>query len=336
MSSAPTAEEIWRDATWLAQALDPRAGLLRLVELSQDDYRRASFLDDRLLTAGCGAHLVKWEEVAADTPSDTRSDVRWIFHIGHVGSTLISRLLGELDSVLAVREPRSLRDLTFFPPEIRAQFIPTVRRLMSRTFGPRQTAVVKTTSMVSEIAAELVGDVGRALFLFASPRVYLQTILAGDQSPAELQALAAYYAARAESRGLGLHAANPAESAALVWACEMVALEDSAATLPAGSVQWQDFDEFLAVPATALGGIAAFFGLSANQRQIADIANGRLMHRYSKALDHEFGPEARRGRLDHAAARYADAIDAALAMLRQASEKAPLLQRALDRSTPDH
>ena len=331
MSSAPTAEEIWRDATWLAQAVDPRAGLVRLVELSEEDYRCESFLDDRLLAAGHKSHLLKWVEAAAGAPSDARSDVRWIFHIGHIGSTLVSRLLGELDSILAIREPRSLRDLTFFPPEVRAQFIPTVRSLMSRTFGAGETAVVKTTSMVSEIAAELVGEIGRALFLFASPEIYLQTILAGGQSPAELQTLAGYYAARAESRGFSMQPSNPAEAAALVWACEMAALEDAAERLPVGSVLWQDFEGFLAAPEAVLGKIAAFFGLGASEGHIAEITRGPLMHRYSKALEYEFGPDTRRRGLSEAAAKHAAAIDGALAMLRQASEKAPLLQRTLDR-----
>ena len=49
---------------------------------------------------------------------DLRSDARWIFHIGHVGSTLVSRLLGELAGVLAIREPRLLRDLALTPPEV--------------------------------------------------------------------------------------------------------------------------------------------------------------------------------------------------------------------------
>jgi hypothetical protein len=335
MSSAPTAEQIWRDARWLAQAVDPRAGLMRFVDLSPDDYRQESFLDDRLLTAGRSAHLVNWAPIAGATPSDARSDVRWIFHIGHAGSTLISRLLGELEAVLAVREPRSLRDLTFFPSEVRAQFIPTVRALMSRSFSARQTAVVKATSMVSEIAAELAGDSGRALFLYTSPDIYLQTILAGDRSPAELQTLSSYYAARAESRGFSIRTAHPADVAALVWACEMAALEEAAEKLPGGSVLWQDFDTFLRAPASALNIIADHLELSADPGRFSDIASGPLINLYSKALDYEFGPNTRRERLSDAAAKHAGAIVAALAMLHQAADKAPLLQRALQRSTPD-
>ena len=48
MSSAPTADEIWKDARWLAQAVDPRAGLVRLVEMTPETYRDASKFQDTL------------------------------------------------------------------------------------------------------------------------------------------------------------------------------------------------------------------------------------------------------------------------------------------------
>jgi len=337
MSSAPTPQEIWEDARWLAQAVDPNAGLVRFVEMTSDAYREESFLDDRIIQPTRISHLSKWDEIADAMPAGVRSDARWIFHIGHVGSTLVSRLLGELDDVLSVREPRALRDLTFFPREIRDRFAPVVRALMSRAFDARETAVVKATSMVSEIAAELAGEDGRALFLFAPPAVYLQTILAGDRSQAELQTLAAFYSARAKVHGIAWLEGpqSPASTAALVWACEMVALEQAAATLPPDCVLWRDFDSVLQQPERELKSIASFFRLATEDSRIDEIARGPMMQRYSKAPDHEFGPETRRRLLDEAARKHSDAIETALAMLNQAAEKAPALARALHRSTPD-
>jgi len=110
MSSTPTADGIARDATWLAQALDPAEGAVRLVAMDSDSYRAASFLDDRMLQAPVDAQVLPWTDIEAATAADIRTDARWIFHIGHVGSTLLSRLLGELDGLLALREPR-LADL---------------------------------------------------------------------------------------------------------------------------------------------------------------------------------------------------------------------------------
>src|ERR1043165_10292647 len=162
MSSAPTADEIARDARWLAQALDPARGVIRLVAMDHEAYRDASFLDDRMLQQPVDAQVLPWPSVEAAMEGELRQDARWIFHIGHVGSTLVSRLLGELDNVLAVREPRLLRDLALSPPEIRERYIPPVPKLMSRTFAETEIACVKATSFASAIAAELVPAGGRA------------------------------------------------------------------------------------------------------------------------------------------------------------------------------
>src|SRR5689334_18819143 len=102
MSSALSAEEIASDATWLAQALDPAAGVVRLVAMDRDSYRAASFLDDRLMQQPVNAQIVPWPAVEEAIAAGVRADARWIFHIGHVGSTLVSRLLGELEGVLAI------------------------------------------------------------------------------------------------------------------------------------------------------------------------------------------------------------------------------------------
>ena len=90
--------------------------MVRLVAMDRDSYRAASFLDDRMLqAAGRCADRCRGRTSRRRSAGDMRTDARWIFHIGHVGSTLVSRLLGELDGVLALREPRLLRDLALLP-----------------------------------------------------------------------------------------------------------------------------------------------------------------------------------------------------------------------------
>src|SRR5437870_5386362 len=156
MNGSPGKEEIARDATWLLQALDPAKGLARLVAMRPEDYRSASFLDDRMLQQPRTAHVLPWTLVEDAAGEQSRRDSRWIFLIGHVGSTLVSRLLGELDGVLAVREPRLLRDLALSPPEVRQRYIAPVAKLMSRTFAESEIACLKATSFASEIAPQLV------------------------------------------------------------------------------------------------------------------------------------------------------------------------------------
>jgi hypothetical protein len=333
MSSAPTAEEISRDARWLAQALDPSAGVARLIAMDRESYRQASFLDDRLLQQTVDAQIVPWPDVEAAMESELRQDARWIFHIGHVGSTLVSRLLGELDGVLALREPRLLRDLALSPVEVRAGYLGPVPNLMSRTFGGNEVACVKATSFASEIAAELVPAGERALFMYATPANYIASILAGENSVQELRMLAPARAERLRRRVSGLGPAHDdAQLAAVAWACEMTALEAAAAAMPDRQVEWADFDWMLSAMPEHLGRVARFFGVAPTAAQLETVATGPLMSRYSKALDYEYSAALRRELITETTRKYRQAIDSALAMLRTAAEKSPLLARALARA----
>ena len=333
MSSAPTAEEVARDARWLAQALDPSAGMVRLVAMDRDSYRAASFLDDRMMQQPVDAQVVPWPDVAAPVTQDMRGDARWIFHIGHVGSTLVSRLLGELESVLALREPRLLRDLAMSPPAVREGYIGPVPRLMSRTFADEEFACVKATSFVSEIAAELVPSGERALFMYATPANYIASILAGENSVKELRMLATTRAQRLDRRVSSLGPARgDADLAAIAWACEMTALETAADEMRDRQIQWADFDSMLGDMEAALTRVARFFGLAADPAQLRAIARGPLMERYSKDTSYDYSTQLRRDLIADATDHYRPEIDRALAMLRTASEKSPLLARALARA----
>jgi len=333
MSSAPTPEQIARDATWLAQAVDPSAGMVRLVAMSRESYRAASFLDDRMLQQPVDSQILSWTAVEDAISEDARSDARWIFHVGHVGSTLLSRLLGELDGVLAVREPRLLRDLALSPPPIREGYIHPVPRLMSRTFAEDEAACVKATSWVSEIAPELVPAGERALFMVATPRNYIATILAGENSPKEQRMLAAARAQRLSRRVSTLGPAhNDAELAAIAWACEMTSLEAAADAMADRKIAWLDFDQMLADVPEALRLSADHFGFRADEAQLQALATGPLMGRYSKALEYDYSPLLRRDLMEESERLHGPDIESALAMLRSAAEKSPLLARAVARS----
>ena len=333
MSSAPTADEIARDATWLAQALDPSAGMVRLVAMSRDSYRSASFLDDRLIQQPVDAQIVPWPEVEAAMAADLRSDARWIFHIGHVGSTLVSRLLGEIEGVLALREPRLLRDVALSPPEVRECYVGPVAELMSRTFAAEEIACVKATSFASEVAPALVPPGERALFMYAGPRNYIASILAGENSLKELHALVEMRRQRLEARGIIFpEPSNDAERAAIAWACEMTSLEAAAEAMGDRGIAWADFDTMLPDMAAELGRVADFFGFDTDAERLEAIATGPLMKRYSKALEYEYSPSLRNELIAQEIRLAGRDIDAALAMLGAGSEKSLLLARSLERT----
>lgn len=329
MSSAPTADEFARDATWLVQALDPSQGVARLIAMDRESYRAASFLDDRMLKDPVDAHIVSWTAIEEAIGDDMRSDARWIFHIGHVGSTLVSRLLGELGNVLAIREPRLLRDLALTPPDVRGRYITPAPRLMSRTFAQTEIACVKVTSFASEIAPQLVPPKERALLMYATPRNYIGSILAGENSLEEMRLLAGSRAQRLNSRQIYLPSQSDADLAAAAWACEITALEQSAERMVEREILWVNFDQMLGEMESALTNVANFFGF--DSQNASKIAGGPLMGRYSKAPEYEYGASLRRELIAEAGERFASDIERALAMLNSGSEKSPLLGRALAR-----
>jgi hypothetical protein len=334
MSSAPTPQEIASDARWLVQALDPAAGLVRLIEMDRESYRASSFLDDRMLQQPVNTQVVPWQTVEQAVPDDARREARWIFHIGHVGSTLVARLLGELPGVLSVREPRFLRDLTMVPVEQRHPMTGAAQALFSRTFAPDEVALVKTTSFVSEIAAELVPPGERALFMYANPRNYVASILAGENSVKELRMLREIRAQRSVSRvrGLDQQQRSDAHLAAAAWACEMTALEAAAEAMSDRKIDWADFYRMLTDMEAALSRAAGHVGFKASSEEIRAIACGPLMTRYSKALEYDYSAQLRRDLIAEAETHFRSEIDDALAMLGAAAEKSPLLARALTRA----
>ena len=333
MSSAPNAEEIARDAHWLAQALDPNEGMVRLVAMDRDSYRTASFLDDRLMQQPVDAQIIAWPVVESAVAGEMRTDARWIFHIGHVGSTLVSRLLGEIEGVLAVREPRLLRDLALFTADVRSGYVEPIPKIMSRTFADDEIACVKATSFASEIAPLLVPTGERALFIYAAPRNYVASILAGENSIKELRMLADYRGQRLAARGIALPTArNDAEAAATAWACEMTSLEAAADAMTDRHLLWADFDRMLENMVSELGRVAGFFGFAADGQALQGIGSGRLMKLYSKDPAHPYSPALRQELIEQELRLQGNDIEAALAMLRAAAEKSPLLARALARA----
>lgn len=353
MTSVPTASEpadaadaLDRSPRWFPHQFDPTNDAVLLLRMSEDGFRQASFLDQRAVPPDAEWRRTDWPALAAAIGPDARRDAQYIFHIGNVGSTLISRLLGELGTVLALREPLLLRSFSEMLGPLPAPHdwsgadadarLGTLAALLSRTFRPGQRAIVKATSFTSEIAWRLLPAGSRALFLFATPQHYVENILAGPNSRQLLELVSASRLARLQSRCPGLEAdvaaMTPARKAALGWACEMSSLEASAARLPDGAVTWLDFDHFLTDPAPQLAAIAAFFGHDLDADAARAICDGPLMRRYSKALEYEYTPATRREILAEARWAHGPAIRDALGWLSQLGARYPAVAQAIRRS----
>ncbi len=327
---------------WLPFDLDPGTDRVDLLGLDEAAYRQASFLDQRAIPPGAATRPAQWSDLAAHFPDTARRDVQYIFHIGNVGSTLISRLLGELPGCFALREPLLLRTFAAMLQPGRwdgaegRERVDLLTRFLSRTWRPDQRALVKATSFTSEIAAQLVPTGSRALFLFATPAHYLENILAGPNSLQTLDILGPSRLLRLQRRCSGfevdLGSLPPARKAALAWACEMSSLEANAAALPDGTICWVDFDLFLRDPLGHFLRIAGHFGPEAAPELARQICAGPLMNRYSKALEYEFSPADRQQILAEARWTHGSAIRDALHWLHGLGALYPAIFQALKRA----
>jgi len=286
-------------------------------EMTEQAYKDASFLDRRIITPNLKWQAVKWDELGRVVIPKNMPPY-YIFHIGHVGSTLISRLLGECSEILALREPQILRDFgevykvrntpqSSWSVEMYAKRFDQVIAWHSRTFREDQRAMIKVSSFVSNLADDLIGQNNRSLFLYVSLESYLETILAGDVSRQE-----------ADSMDIGgLNSLSHVQKIALGWLSSMMTLTQTADQKDSRLIHWQDFNAFLIEPERELANIAAHFDI--DLPNIDELIAGPIMNRYSKDPSHAYSPDLRKQLLYQARVNFTTDIQSSLKWVKDLS-----------------
>lgn len=332
----------------LLHSLDPVHEAAYLVRLTRRHYVEASFLDDRVLDETTPGLWARIDEIAAHAAAlPERCD--FIFHVGHVGSTLVSRLLGAAPGVHSLREPTALpllaqihaqlpRPESLWSPERFEEVLSVCLRLWSRTYGPGQVPLVKATSWASELAPALLARASkpRALMMTAAPEGWLAGVLASQHGLGDVRTSATVAMARLHRR-LGvepwrLHAMSVGERAALVWTTEMLAMDAAARAYP-DQVLWIDFDVFLAGAAEGLAQALTHLGQPADPAVVQAIVASPLMSRYAKNPAQAFNPTTRRHLQATSRANNAEEIGKGMAWLDAAASRFPSIARLLERET---
>src|SRR3984885_2039095 len=331
--------------------LDLPSDSVLFLRLKRTDYERARFLDARVHTPQVPSHALSWRQVAAAIEAAGLTErCGFIFHIGHVGSTLLSRLIGAHSRAFSLREPVILRtfaqlssDLEVRPHLFRKEDLDArltgCLKLLSRTFETRQLPVIKATSFVSELATSLLSRAStpKAVMMFVSPESYIATILGGPNSRQEAKMLAPSRLLRLHRRigaeAWQLASLSEGEVLALSWACEMSALTH-AAHAGGGRVFRVDFDRFLEGPAALLSSVLRHFGIDGaadaeTSNEVRAIVEGPDMGRYSKSPEHAYDAALRRDVLNAARAAHGDEIRRGLTWLDRAAKQFPAVRDAL-------
>ena len=316
--------------------LDGGRRLVRLIELEETDYRAAGFLDNHHLKQFGAGFWVDWMEVERATET-MPAQCDFIFHIGHVGSTLLSRLLGVNEQVFCLREPEILRALA------RSEFAigdgrvvvdgasfdrisEVFVKLLSRVWRPGQRSLIKTTSYVSDMAPLLMqlSPDAKALLLVATPTQYAATVFRTEIPRDDIRSAARERLARLHmrlpERAWRLEDLSEGEVVAMSWLCGIMALSEIARTFPERA-SWIDFDAFLQQPEGILATSLRHLGGASSEQEIEQIIRSPDWGRYSKDQRFPFGPDSRRRALADSMAGHAAEIASGAAWIEGARRR---------------
>ena len=297
---------------------------LLLVRLPVDRIREAAFLDQRVLSGQeSGAWIPLNRVLSLAEPENQPSGL--ILHCGHTGSTLISRLLGELPSVWSLREPLLLQALA---AEARASGTPLarlpareLRKLLALSQGLLAKAppghsrvIIKHTSLTANLAPRLLGlpKPAAILCLWIPLPEYLAIMLREPALRSGVRMAAGEWI-QDLIPSLGTSApvlgeCNDAELAALNWCAAQFAFAQARALAP-DRVMGLDFSDFLLAPEEHLGKLARHFGTADTDQDIARAFCSPWMRRYAKDPRYPFDAAERARELEVIKSRLAEELD---------------------------
>lgn len=325
--------------------IDLQRDRVLLVKLSPQDYTDASFLDQRVLDGHRPRAWFTWDRIE-DRMQGCRSatPAHYILHVGHCGSTLVSRLLGEL-GVTPLREPLPLRTFAEMHTELGAAHcrwktetfesrLSLMLRLFARGNDPK---AVKASSFCNDLAPRVLeSDPSvRATIVYAALRPFITNMLAGPNSQVDLMSLAPMRLRRLAAR-IGtapgvLDDMSPGIAAAMSWATEMTALADLMDRNDTSRVQAIDFDAFLVDVRGSLRRLADHAAPGTTDAQIDAAAASDTLTRYSKAPAHQYDATLRHRVLADSESQWGDEIRSGLRWMAQAATRHPLIAKAADR-----
>lgn len=313
-----TPAEILADARFLPFRLDLPQQRVLFVRIDAAERQQAAFLDERLLTGDMPGAWLPLDSLpgapAAIAP------LHFIFHIGHCGSTLLSRLLQAWAGVQSLREPLPLRSLAearsalLHDQEQAAtpqwqSLLPTLLALWARPLPATTVTAIKATSSCNGLIEPvlLAAPAARAILLDMALEPYLATLF---KSPDSVRDAAAAAPERLASLGHALHdeplrmdAMSLPQLCAMGWLAEQQRFADLLAGPFGPRLLRVRFDTLLQQPEAGLAQIAGHlqWTTDAVPAALASDAWGR----YSKAQDHAYGAADRAWDLDESRRRHA-------------------------------
>ena len=259
------------------------------VPMDRAAYHRSIFLDHRISPAASQTMTLPVGAVAQG--SRAPAPTSWIFHMAHVGSTLLARGLDDPGASLVLREPLALGQLGIAPDDTK---LAIVMAMLSKRYRADAPTLVKANVPVNFLLPKLAAKDpdARAILLYLPLRDYLLAILRNDSHRKRLRNVTTFLAPH-----LGdLSTLSDAQRAAALWFAQVNAFKETLAALP--NARGLNAENFFAEPEAVLNAAAVHLGVPIEADRIASMVAGELFSTHSKNPTVPFDNSQRIGRRD--------------------------------------
>ncbi|WP_286264999.1 hypothetical protein [Thalassotalea atypica] len=193
--TAVSTKQLLNDADYFLHAFNKSTDTFTFVKTNQSTLQQLAFVDGReKITVDDTCYQLKTDDIESQfLPNDSKASLRFIFHIGFCGSTLLANALGQqADKVLCYKEPQVLIELAQLKASQhlcyrdKAMWQKHLRFCLSqlnKTFSLAQTAVIKPSNWVNSLLPDIVksGRDIRAVFVSMPIEDYLIAVFRGGQ-----------------------------------------------------------------------------------------------------------------------------------------------------------
>ena len=292
-------EDLFSNPSLALGEIDIVQSLVQFVPLTVEQYSRSTFLGATLGKVASNRRLELTIDELLERSAALGSVARkthYVFHVGHCGSTLISRLLGALPGCFALREPPALnalshaeralgRQAALIGPARWNRLLETVVALLGRVHEPGTVPLVKPTSYANNLMRELMQKSdGQALFIWLPLEPYLATVLRRHRRRETNRVVRPRLMdfVRRTGQSLQFEELSDAKRAVLIWlttVLEMTELLDDRTMT--GKITTIDFEDFLRAPAKHLSEAAAHLRLPESSMDVQRALDSAA-HRYAK------------------------------------------------------
>ena len=333
-----------RDAQYYVHDVSP-ALEATVCSMTAASFRASVFLDRRIvLPEGAAITHMPIGAFCGKFPALAETATGYLFHISHVGSTLLSRLLGCKPTVLALREPALLRWMTAFKeslgcPECGVDaatyqtYLATSLGLLARPLITESVTadrvVIKPSSYHNILAEDILVQQpkARVVGLYSRLEAFTGTVLHGGgwqdmqtHGPRRLKRLQNMLG----SAPWRLTDLSPGEHIAMSWLAEMSTLQRASVT--AGlRWRWLDFDAYLNDPAPHFAALCDGLNLAWTEADTTAVDRSGLREVYAKDSTIHYNAATRQARAADVRARHSDEFTKARRWLERAKADHPAL-----------